>query len=66
MFYQELNANEELHADLIANGGLITVSNAMTAAEVATLSNAFIHLRATAVQANGFKNPAAAWASVAG
>lgn len=66
VFYQKLNANEELHADLIANGGLITVSNAMTAAEVATLSNAFIHLRATAVQANGFKTPDAAWASVAG
>ena len=66
VFYRALDANQELHADLIANGGLITVSDAMTAAEVATLNDLFINLRATAVQANGFKTPAAAWASVVG
>ena len=66
VFYQPLDANEELHAEILANEGQITVSTSILKTEMDTLADAFINLRATAVQSNGFASVNEAWTSVAG
>ncbi|MBQ1410917.1 MAG: hypothetical protein IIY94_06560 [Oscillospiraceae bacterium] len=65
VFYRELAPNTSLTAaDVIANEGRITVSDAITRTEMATLTDISITVRATVVQSNGFDTPAAAWTSV--
>lgn len=66
VFYQALDANEELHAEILANDGRITVGTSILSTEMDALANAFINLRATAVQSNGFASVNEAWTSVAG
>lgn len=66
VFYQLLDANEELHAEILANEGQITVSTSILKTEMDALADAFINLRATAVQSNGFASVNEAWTSVAG
>ena len=66
IYYRELTPNTELIAtDIIAENGKITVSNQITKSEIQVMTGISIKLRATVVQSGGFKNPEAAWNSVA-
>ena len=65
VFYRQLGTNTPLtNADVIADSGEITVSDAITKADLANLTGLSIDIRATVVQSGGFANAAAAWASV--
>lgn len=65
IYYRELTPNTSLSADIIAENGLITVSEQITKSELLTMNGIFIRLSAAAVQSGGFESPAAAWESVA-
>lgn len=65
VYYRALNPNTALsNADVIAGNGTITVSNTITKAELATLTDVSILVHAAVVQAGGFDSPEAAWDSV--
>ena len=65
IYYRELAPNEVLSsADFISSNGVITVSEKIKKSELAEMSSIQIDLRATVVQANGFKDAVAAWASI--
>ena len=69
VYYRELTPGVALEsADVIANNGVITVSNQITKYDLQGLIdgnvNVSIKLRATVVQSGGFADAAAAWASV--
>jgi hypothetical protein len=64
VYYRALEPNEQLNGVDIIKDGKIKVSAAITKGELGALGDVAIGLRATVVQATGFENAAAAWASV--
>lgn len=64
VYYRTLEPNQQLNDVDIIKDGKITVSAAITKGELGALTGVAIGLRATVVQATGFENAAAAWASV--
>lgn len=65
VYYRALAPNTALTAaDVIANNGMITVSDTITKTELETLTGVSILVHATVVQAGGFDSPGAAWVSV--
>jgi hypothetical protein len=64
VYYRTLEPNQQLNDVDIIKEGKITVSAAITKGELGALTDVAIGLRATVVQATGFENAAAAWASV--
>ncbi|MBR5290093.1 MAG: hypothetical protein IKU28_03770 [Erysipelotrichaceae bacterium] len=66
VYYVTLEANKALEAkDLIANEGLITVSDKLTKEVIKTLpADLSIDIQAALVQANGFETVQAAWDSI--
>lgn len=66
IYYRKLPPNSVLDgANIIADGGKITVSNQITKSEISSMTGISIKLRASVVQAGGFESPNAAWASIA-
>jgi len=66
VYYREVAPNDALsNAQIIANDGLVAVSDQITRTEMASLTGLSLSLRATVVQSGGFDSAAAAWASVA-
>ena len=67
VYYKMLGPNTPLsELDVIANEGEITVSDQITSSELQALEAVSITLRASVVQAGGFADAAAAWASISG
>lgn len=65
IYYRELKPNEVLTAaDFIANAGRISVDDKITKSEIVGMTGIQINLRSIVVQANGFKDATAAWASI--
>lgn len=64
VYYRTLEPNQKLDGVDIIKDGKIEVSAAITKGELGALTGVAIGLRATVVQATGFENAAAAWASV--
>ncbi len=65
IYYQELKPNEVLTAaNFIANDGRISVDDKITKSEIVGMTGIQINLRSIVVQANGFKDATAAWASI--
>ena len=54
VYYRIVNANTVLQADVLAEGGKITVSENITKTQLDSLPNMQIKISATAVQYNGF------------
>ena len=65
VYYQVVESNNELKADILAENGKITVSAAITEANIDALENTAISLRASAIQAGGFEKVEDAWAAMA-
>lgn len=65
IYYRVLEPNTELTADILAGDGKITVSPAITEANLAALKTTTISLRASAIQAGGFETVADAWNAMA-
>lgn len=64
VYYRTLEPNTPLTEAAIIENGTITVSEEITAVELAAMGDVGIDLRASVVQAGGFDTPAAAWNSV--
>lgn len=64
VYYRTLEPNQQLNDVDIIKDGKINVSADITKGELGALGDVAIGLRATVVQATGFENAAAAWASV--
>lgn len=65
IFYRLLESNEKLEdVKFIANDGKITVSEYITKTELKDLTGIEMNITAYAVQASGFENVQAAWASI--
>lgn len=65
VYYQTVDPNEGLTADIIAENGKIAVSEAITKATITALGSGYITLRASVIQSGGFESVEAAWAAMA-
>ena len=66
VYCYEVEPNEELTADFIADNGKITVTSTITKANALAVEDMNIDVRAVVVQSNGFSDSKKAWASVTG
>lgn len=64
VYHQQLIPNTVFEDDIIADAGRITVSDAITKAEMTSLTGITIDIQATAVQSGGFENETQAWNSI--
>lgn len=61
IYYQIVDPNAGLTADIIAENGKIAVSENIAKATITALGNAYITLRASVIQSGGFKTADEAW-----
>ena len=65
IFYQIVEPNHELTADIIAEDGRIVVGSDITEANIASFASGSISLRASAIQANGSDSVKDVWNVIA-
>ena len=64
IYYAAVSPNTEFEENILSDSGMITVSNAITKNEMASLADVSIDLQASVVQSIGFDSPSDAWASL--